>query len=206
MPIFKEIVKGEVQIFIWQYNENDGLENEGLIENKVYNRYCQSHTKRQKEMLIVRKIIKTFLPHHQLKYKENGEPYLLPLGIHISISHSFPFVALAISKNKMGIDLEKLTPRIKLLKDKFLTQTELSWIGNKENEMDLLSVIWTIKEALYKIHPVKYWSFREHYEVQEFNLLANKNIQCRVFDRDVQDEYTASFLKINDFYLSIVVK
>jgi phosphopantetheinyl transferase len=51
-------------------------------------------------------MLKTVLPGYKILYRDGGEPYLIPGDFQISVSHSFPLAALAISKNRVGIDLE----------------------------------------------------------------------------------------------------
>lgn len=42
-------------------------------------------------------------------YRLNGKPFLENFNGHISVSHSGDYVVCAISKEKVGIDLEKIT-------------------------------------------------------------------------------------------------
>lgn len=201
MPIFKEIKEEKLHILIWEYREQDRLEEENLLEEEVLKTY---HKKRQRELLMVRKMLKTILPNTQLYYNEEGKPYLVDK--HISISHSFPYAVLAISEDKIGVDLEKVATKIQNLKERFLYKTEWDWVKGKENEAEILTIIWTIKEVLYKLHTPQYWSFREHYEVKEFNLSDTKEIKCSVIDENGITEYKARTIKIEDnFYLTIVI-
>lgn len=198
MPVFKEIKEEKLHILIWEYREQDKLEEESLLEEEVLKTY---HKKRQRELLMVRKMLKTILPNIQLHYNKEGKPYLVDK--QISISHSFPYAVLAISEYKIGVDLEKVTTKIQNLKERFLYKTEWDWVEGKETE--ILTIIWTIKEALYKLHTPQYWSFREHYEVKEFNLSDTKEIKCSVIDENQITKYQARTIKIEDnFYLTIV--
>lgn len=201
MPIFQEIKEDKNHILIWKYEEGEALEEEHLLDEEEAQKIRQYHYKRQREFLMVRKMLKTILPNHKIKYQDNGEPYLEPKDKFISISHSFPFVAIAISDKEIGIDLEKKQEKLEKIKTKFLYLSEYSWA---ENHSDFLTIIWSIKESLYKIHSKKYWSFREHYEVFPFELSEQKNIKCRVFDDEKSDEYNACFRRIEDYYLVIV--
>ncbi|MDO4763565.1 MAG: 4'-phosphopantetheinyl transferase superfamily protein [Flavobacteriaceae bacterium] len=195
MPIFKEFTKENVKILIWKYDENEDLGIECPFLKNI-------HPKRQKEILMVRKMLSILLPRHELLYQENGEPYLNPADRHISISHSFPFAVVAVSDEKIGIDLEEIQPKLEKIKNKYLYKTEYDWI-EEENELEYLTLIWSIKEALYKIHSMKYWSFREHYEIEKFNL-TDKRISCSVFDERKKNQYFANFIKMENFYLTIV--
>lgn len=207
MPIFREIIDEDYKILIWKYDENEQFNPHFILDKETLKNIKNLHPKRQKEILITRVMLRMFLPKHQLLYKESKEPYLNPSDQYISISHSFPFAVIAISKNKIGIDLEKIQPKLQILKNKFLYITEYDWIKSSQ-ELEYLTAIWAIKESLYKIDSSKYWSFREHYEIDSFclNQSSHQNIKCRVFDETKNNEYLAKLEKIEDFYLAITKK
>jgi len=111
---------------------------------------------------------------------------------------------LAISKNRIGIDLEKANDKILRIKQKFLHPNEIKWTENKENEVELLTIIWVIKESLYKVHLSKYWSLKDYYEVSPFDVNNLGEVKCRVFDDFFSHEFTARVSKVEDFYFAIV--
>lgn len=204
MPIYKEIKNKKETVLIWKYDENDDLEASVYLDKETIEKIRDYHPKKRKEVLMIRKMLAEILPKHHLSYYENGEPYLLPKNKNISISHSFPFAVLAIAEDSIGVDLERVQPKIQQLKSRFLYKTEYSWVEN-QRELEYLTVVWAMKESLYKIHPSKYWSFREHYEIEPFDLSEVQNkVSCRVFDGDINDFYHAEFQKIEDYYLVIV--
>lgn len=203
MPIYKEIKKKNTSIFIWKYHENDHLEETVSLDKDTKDKIKDYHFKRRNEVLMVRKILNDTLPEYQFFYHQNGEPCLYPRNKNISISHSFPFTVVAISDDKIGIDLEKIQSKMRKLKSRFLHKTEYPWVEN-EKELEYLTIVWTIKESLYKIHSPKYWSFQEHYEVGIFTLPESQNTSCRVFNEEGNDFYQAEFQKIEDYYLAIV--
>lgn len=207
MPIFREIIDEDYKILIWKYDENEQFSPQLFLDEETLKNIENLHPKRQKEILITRVMLRMVLPKHQLLYKENKEPYLNPSDQYISISHSFPFAVIAISKNKIGIDLEKIQPKLQILKNKFLYLTEYDWVKTSQ-ELEYLTAIWAIKESLYKIDSSKYWSFREHYEIDSFclNQSSLQDIKCRVFDETKNNEYLAKLEKIEDFYLAITKK
>ena len=202
MPIFRDFSDNDTRILIWKYQEGEIFDKDFLLEPEILHKIKGYHHKKQMEVLMIRKMLKMLLPDYKIFYHENGEPYLQPSDRYISISHSFPYAAIAVSKRKIGIDLEKIDVKLQKLKSKFLYKTEYEWTENPR-ELDFLTAIWTIKEALYKIHPAKFWSFREYYEVSEFGLEAS-SIECRVFSEISSDSFTAEIKKIEDFYLAVV--
>ena len=72
-----------------------------------------------------------------LIYNKDGAPFLKN-GLKISISHSGLFVAVCLSKEKMGIDLQTVNEKILKVVDKFTNQIEKKLMD--ENNLEKLSV------------------------------------------------------------------
>jgi len=204
MPFYHDYSDENAVILYWKYSDDDEFNVEELIEPENLEKAKDYHPKKLLEHLMVRKMLKMLLPEHKILYKTIGEPYLWPDSAHISITHSFPFASLAVSKNRVGIDLEKVSSKILRIKDKFLHESEHIWTQNRENEVDLLTIIWVIKESLYKVHLSKYWSLKKHYQVFPFDINNLSEIKCRVFDDFFSHDFTAKVFKIEDFYFAIV--
>lgn len=205
MPFYHDYSDENAVILYWKYGEDDEFSVDELIEPENLERAKDYHPKKLIEHLMVRKMLKMILPDHKIMYKTIGEPYLWPPSANISITHSFPFASIAVSKNRVGIDLEKISDKIFRIKNKFMHDSEFSWTENRENEVDYLTIIWVIKESLYKVHPSKYWSLKKHYQVYPFDLNGDlSKIKCRVFGDFFSHDFTAKVIKIEDFYFAIV--
>ena len=204
MPFYHDYSDENAVILYWKYGEEDNFNVDELIEPENLERAKDYHPKKLIEHLMVRQMLKMLLPDHKIMYKTIGEPYLWPNTAQISITHSFPFASLAVSKNRVGIDLEKVNSKILRIKQKFLHESEHVWTQDKENEVDLLTIIWVIKESLYKVHPSKYWSLKDHYQIDPFNMEDLSEIKCRVFDDFFSHDFTAKVFKIEEFYFAIV--
>lgn len=203
MPLYKDFSTDIATILIWTYDEDEIFDHQNLIEEENRERVERFLPEKLAEYLMIRTMLKKVYPHHKILYKTIGQPYLFPKEAFISITHSFPLAALAISQKRIGIDLEKATPKILRIKEKFTHPNEVLWIS-KEQEVDFLTVIWVIKEALYKLHPSKYWSLKKHYEVQPFDLNHLEEIKCRVFDDTFEDCYIAKVISIDDIYFATI--
>ena len=203
MPFYRDFTDNNASILFWKYDENDSFDHSVLIEPENLDRVKNYHPKKIAEYLMIRQMLKNQLPEHKILYKSIGQPYLFPKDFFISITHSYPFASLAISKKRVGIDIEKIMPKILRVKHKFLHPTEIPWTLN-EDEVDFLTVIWVIKEALYKLHPSKYWSLKNHYEVEQFQLDDLSAINCRVFDDNFEDCYIAKVSRIEDYYFAVI--
>lgn len=202
MPLYRNIVYGNSEIIIWKYDETENFDDLVLSENDLA-KIQNYHPKKKAEFLMVRRILSEKLHGNKILYKEDGEPFLKPKDREISISHSFPYVALALSRQKVGVDLEAFKEKIINIKDKFIRQEEQLFIP-KHREVEYLTIIWSVKEALYKIHHSNYWSLKKHYEVRPFLLEDLSEISCRVHDEDFSDEFTARAEIFDGYCLTLV--
>ncbi|MPS73621.1 MAG: 4'-phosphopantetheinyl transferase superfamily protein [Chryseobacterium sp.] len=202
MPLYKDFSDDVATVLVWEYDENEMLDPVELLEPENQYKILGYHPNKIAEVLMVRKMLKTVLPDHKILYRENGEPYLFPQDQHISVSHSFPLAALAISKNKVGIDLEKRKEKIRYIRHKFILHEDI-FIDNNE-EVDFLTAIWCVKEALYKIHHSKHWSLKKHYDVLPFELHANFTVKSRVYDLENEDFFKARISFFDNYCLAIV--
>ena len=202
MPLYRDFSDHNATILLWKYDEKEDLDPKVLLEEENYEKVKDYHPTKLKELLLVRKILKSVLPGHKILY--NGrEPYLEPRDFEISITHSFPFAALAISKNKVGIDIEPFNPKIIKIRHKFLNDDEADFIEERK-ETAYLTVIWSLKESLYKIHHSKHWSLKKHYEVLPFSRENLHSVQCRVYDDNSSDDFYARVEFIEDYVFTIV--
>lgn len=202
MPLYRDFSDDNATILVWKFQEEDDLNPELLTEKENFQKVKDYHPTKLKEYLLVRKILKSILPNHKILY-ENRTPYLFPNDYEISITHSFPFAALAISKNKIGIDIEPFNSKIERIQHKFLQEEEGGFI-EKGKEVAYLTVIWSLKESLYKIHHSNYWSLKKHYEVKPFSLDFPFQIHCRVHDEKVSDLYKARVEFFENYCFTIV--
>lgn len=202
MPLYRDFSDNNATILVWKYDESDDLDINYLLEPENKDKVKDYHPKKLLEVLMVRKLLKSLKPMSKILYQER-EPFLYPKDAEISITHSFPFAAIAISKNKIGIDLEKFNPKILRLIDKFTFEEERVFIP-LDNEVTFYTIIWSVKESMYKIHHSKHWSLKKHYEVYPFELKHLHHIKCRVHDDKISDELRARVEFFDDYCFTIV--
>lgn len=70
-------------------------------------------------------------------------------GPEISFSHSKDVVAVIVSENPSGIDVQWADPKLKLIASRFVNAADLEVI-KASTEIISLSIIWSIKEAVFK--------------------------------------------------------
>ncbi len=87
--------------------------------------------------------------------------------------------------------------------DKFTYENERGFIP--EDKADTFyTIIWSVKESMYKIHHSKYWSLKKNYEVKPFGLKHLHKISCRVYDEQFSDEFKARVEFFDDYCFTIV--
>ena len=202
MPLYRDFSDKNAQILIWKYDENEVLNVDQLLTDEEKTRVLEYHPVKLKEFLMVRQLLKSVKPNSIIGYNER-EPFLVPHDAEISITHSFPFSAIAISSRKIGIDMERFRPKILNIIDKFVYPEERGFIPDHKQEV-FYTIIWSLKESMYKLHHSKYWSLKKNYEVMPFTLETVQRIKCRVYDSEFSDIMTARVEFFDDFCFTIV--
>ena len=105
---------------------------------------------RQKEWLCTRLLLKFIEGDNAIiEYSSNGAPILLNSDKHISISHSGNFVAIALSKHQVGLDVQVINDKPLRLKSRFLSNQELTLLKS-DKDVEGAVKLWCAKEAVYK--------------------------------------------------------
>ncbi|MDO4880149.1 MAG: 4'-phosphopantetheinyl transferase superfamily protein [Capnocytophaga sp.] len=169
MPFFDEIKYENITIFFWKIEESsEKLYKDITLSFKDLSIYQSIKIEKKRlEFLAIRYLLKKAkISSEYLFYNENGKPYLSN-GFSVSITHSFPFVALAIGNKELGIDIEKCTPRILKLTSRF---TDWQPLSSLDEELKILAFtqIWTIKEALFKVANATEVDFKNNLIINEF--------------------------------------
>lgn len=82
-----------------------------------------------------------------IKKSKDGKPYTENSAYKFSISHCGNLVVCAVSKNEIGVDIEKIrNVRLKIA-EKFACENEIAYIGEK---LERFFEVWTLKEAFFK--------------------------------------------------------
>lgn len=145
------------EIFFWKIEESitelsDIIADGGMLLSQAQKRF--KSTKRQCEWLATRALLmQTPYKKSQILYHSNGQPYLENSNMHISISHTAEFVAVAIADTPIGIDIEMKNRNAIAVADAFLQPHEAETLqGNTDRDKEALRM-WTAKEAAFKLYP-----------------------------------------------------
>ncbi|SDE03679.1 4'-phosphopantetheinyl transferase family protein [Riemerella columbipharyngis] len=203
MPLYKELSFGTTAILIWKHHKTDDIPILEAVSLDDLDSKPIINPKKIIEKKMIKAMLQSVLPNHQLKHYTDGSPFVEIPSTHISISHSYPFAVLAVSNKKIGVDIEKISDRILKLKDKFLSPEEKEWLSPKD-DTEQLTEIWCIKESLYKIHPEKFWSLKKYYQVMPYTNKNTSPISCKVLNNGQTTHYNAKIEHIEDYILSVV--
>jgi 4'-phosphopantetheinyl transferase len=120
-----------------------------------------------------------------------GKPYLKGKGKNISLSHSKKYAAGIASKSMVGIDVEEITPRIERIAHRFVHAKEWDFISD-ETRLTALYLLWSGKEALYKLYGKKAVDFQNHMIAKPFEVAKNGFFVIQ-FLKDADDTYTIQY-------------
>lgn len=168
MPqIFSKISADNFQILVWKIEEpiaffetfpvswsTPSIENPIKKLESIAARYCLHQLSTEFDSLI-------------LVQNDRNRPFFEDSDWQISLTHSYPYVAAACSRqNRIGIDLEKPGRNIEKIAPRFLSATELmKW----KNTSNLLTLAWSAKESIYKAVGKPGLSFQKEIEMADFD-------------------------------------
>lgn len=205
MPLLEPISIQNATIFIWKITEN--LEN--LQENISLKSFDIEKIAKLKKI----EAIKCFWASRQLLQKthlydvffyfEEKKP-MLSNGNFISVSHSFPFVIIGVSNEKIGIDIEKISIRCAKLAPKFTEWKPINSLSEGEIAREYTK-IWTLKEALFKIISDRGVDFKKHLLINNFQENQNEFL-LSVNHFQQKENYLGLSFFLEDFIWSVAIK
>jgi len=122
-------------------------------------------------------------------YDEHGKLQFKNIDYSISVTHSGLYSGVIISNiHYVGIDIEKLGDRINLLADKFLSKEEKEFLPSVEQHR-YLTVLWSAKEALFKLFGKSNVIFDTNIILSPFELQTKGTLKGRIVIGDINKEY-----------------
>ena len=208
MSLYKSIsVNSQTTVKIWKIEESyDDLMSSldlktGSLE-RVLGMKSELH---QRGFLSVRHLLRAFgYTDQDLFYDKNGKPHLKD-GKYISITHSFTFSGVIISDKEVGIDIEKQRDKIAIIAKKFV-EYEFEYLDKDAKDyINKLTVIWGVKESLYKLFSTPGMLFREHFLVIPFTLDDAETV-CWIDYKGLKKKYNANYLEFEGFTCAYVIE
>ncbi|GGE22182.1 4'-phosphopantetheinyl transferase family protein [Psychroflexus salis] len=201
MPVYKTITVNEhTKVLIWKVEESfdelaKGIRLSANSQNRINNMKSDLH---RRGFMSIRHLLKKFgYKDEDVVYDQNGKPHLND-GKHISISHSFEFTCVIVSDVVVGIDVEKQRNKIKKIAAKFTPIKEYRALGNGEDLVRKLTIVWGAKESLYKLYGKQGLLFLHDIFVKDFNFEAGETT-AEVTYNSLKKEYVLHFLEFEGF-------
>ena len=202
MSLYKTIIVNKTtKVLIWKIEESYDDLSRGITlsrnsRNRVENMKSDLH---KRGFMSVRHLLAEFnYVDSDLFYDELGKPHLKDRN-YISITHSFNFSAIIISKNiHVGVDIEKQRDKIVKIAHKFTPFEEYKTLANHDALVRKLTIVWGAKESLYKIYEQEGLSFLQHIDIQDFYFDKARTSGTITFKGNVSN-YTIHFLEFEGF-------
>lgn len=182
-----------VGVAIWHITETpDALYS--LLATSKYDAQLadKTHASRRAEWLAVRLLVRDlFGPDVEVAYHPTGRPYLKGSDLHISISHTRGYAAVAYHRtHPIGMDLEHISSRIERISSRFTTPEEASYIDAHDAQSRMLYhlINWSAKETLYKLHDTPSLAeFKEAFHIAPYHPSASGVLTASVSTGDEVD-------------------
>ncbi|WP_299127869.1 4'-phosphopantetheinyl transferase family protein [uncultured Winogradskyella sp.] len=207
MPLYKSIsINSQTTVKIWKIEESydDLMQPLKLTPNSLQRVLGMKSELHQRGFLSVRHLLRAFgYADQDLFYDQNGKPHLKD-GRHISITHSFIFSGVIISDKEVGIDIEKQRAKISIIAKKFVDY-EFKYLKKQENDyVRKLTIIWCVKESLYKLFATPGMLFKDHFLVIPFTIQEGSTVAWIDY-KAKKYRYNTAFLEFEGFTCAYVV-
>ena len=200
MPIHKIIhINETTTAYFWYITEDvtSLFRAVSLKDTSLFRLEGMKSEEHQRGFLAVRMLLQHLgYTDYDLTYDEAGKPHLSD-GKHISISHSHEFSCICISDELMGIDLEKLKEKTLKIAPRFMEVKHLENLSALE-QIEKATVIWGVKESIFKIKNEKGISFPEHIFEDKFCFSDGKCAAELHFNNTIE-KFKIHFYKVEDY-------
>jgi 4'-phosphopantetheinyl transferase len=140
----------------------------------------------------------------ELDADEYGKPFLINFSQKLSISHSGDMVAILLSEQNCGMDIQIMKPNIEKVAHKFISETEWKYI-TEDNPLQEMYVLWCCKEALYKYYGKKNLAFKEDLFLHPFDWKQEGTTRGHIERKEYFKELNVNWKVIGDYLLAWAV-
>ena len=199
MPLIFDTYETGDRLSLWHLTETvEQLEsNASLSPNELLIYKQISNTKRKKEWLTVRLLLKEILGFWpDISYLETGRPILNNHPLNLSISHSQEMVGVLLSTSEhTGIDIEKKTRPIENVLPRFLSTCERSYLNNC-TVPNAKIISWCAKEAIFKAVDETDIDFSTRILIEEISL--NGTIKGKFLSNNGDISFNLKHIEVKD--------
>lgn len=167
---FQHSINEGTSLGIWKIEEPENFFLEKVpLKNQVTHPYKRLQHLAGRYLLTV---LFSDFPLSEIRIADTRKPFLHDEKYHFSISHCGNYAAaIASSGQRVGVDIELVTPTVARVSAKFLHPEERrvldEWKHLPRLHLQLLTILWSAKEAVYKWYGLGKVDFREHIRMQQ---------------------------------------
>ena len=165
---YQHNINESTKLGIWRIEEP-----EEFFLQKVPSQRNITHPHKRLQHLAARWLLQDLFPdfpYNEILVADTRKPYLPGEQYHFSISHSGDYAAAIVSsRQRVGLDIEGLSPKISAIAHKFLHKTDVAYMQaaalHSFTYSHLLAFMWSAKESLYKWHSLGGIDFKQHLQL-----------------------------------------
>lgn len=163
MPIFfQQQINDTTRLGIWKVEET-----EAFFRGNVPLHRDVTHPKKRLQHLAGRFLLQFLFPgfpYELVEIADTRKPFIPGEQFHFSISHCGDYAAAIVStSHRVGIDIEIPSPKLELIRHKFLSPGEQEMLQTLDHPLiTSLTLLWSVKEAVFKWYGLGSVDFREH--------------------------------------------
>lgn len=207
MPLFyQQNINEGTRLAVWEINEDEQFFN---LEVPLHQDI--KHPQKKLQHLAGRYLLPFLFPgfpNHEIEIADTRKPFLPNEQYHFSISHCSKYAAAIVSsRQRVGIDVELITNRLHKIKHKFLHGEELRFVNSQSTtqQLNLLSILWSAKEAMYKWYGAGEVDFSEMMRCFPFHIKNEGEIDAAFMKDDLQQKLRLHYKLMNELTLVWVV-
>ncbi len=175
---FQHTINDTTKLGIWKIEEREDF----FLQSVPLKREV-SHPYKRLQHLAGRYLLPFLFPEfplEEIKIADTRKPFLHDEQFHFSISHCANYAAaIASNMERVGVDVEMITPTVARVAHKFLNDHEKELLREWEMfphiYLQLLTVIWSAKESIYKWYGAGKVDFRQHIQLQGSKILIRSD-------------------------------
>jgi phosphopantetheinyl transferase len=162
---FQHSINDATKVGVWKIEEP-----ESFFLRKVPLKQQVTHPYKRLQHLAGRMLLPELFedfPLEEIIIADTRKPFLEDEEYHFSISHCGNFAgAIASKENRVGVDIEFVSARLKGISPKFLTEDERKYLEKWQYlstlHLQMITIIWSAKEAIFKWYGAGNVDFRKH--------------------------------------------
>lgn len=200
MPLILKETHDLAQFSCWEI-----VEDLSFFENNIPYRSGASHMHKKIEQMSARMALyqlDPYFPFEKVLKKPGSKPRLEGGIPDFSLTHTPKFAAAILSDTvSVGIDIEKIAPRVLKVETRFLDPEECMLLPqHQEERISRLTLLWSIKETVFKCFGKSAVDFSRDIRINYIDEYeAKARIKFLPFGTDEQEVF---FRQIGDHWLS----